>query len=243
MGFTRKLANSREYALWRFATFRENPIPNDIIGIVVRTPQPIEDLVTEFQKLPGIGPRTAERLTYWLLRAPQEQSAALAEAVGRLKADTVECSTCFNIAGSNPCTICADPQRDVSKIMVVEEPLDLIAIEKTGKYDGLYHVLGGVLNPVAGIGPEALRIGELLSRITHNVSPVTNYEIILATNPSMEGEATAMYLAKRLRQLDTENLKLKITRIARGLPTGADVEYADSVTLSRALEGRTEFDS
>lgn len=217
------------------------------------TPKPIGNLIEELQRLPGIGPRTAERLTYYLLRAPQERSSQLAEVVRRLKTDTVECPLCFNIDDRTPCAICADKQRDRSTIMVVEEPLDLIAIEKTNKYAGLYHVLGGVLNPISGVGPEGLRIGELIERLDSSSSDrgpgqagagMINREVILATNPSTEGETTAMFLAKKIRQLQNRNTgvgEIRITRIARGLPTGADVEYADRVTLSRALEGRTEF--
>lgn len=211
----------------------------------MKTPQPIENLIEQLQKLPGIGPRTAERLTYWLLRAPWEQSEGLANAIGRLKDETMECSICFNIGDSDPCAVCSDARRNQRKILVVEEPLDLIAIEKTDNYDGLYHVLGGALNPVAGVGPEALRVNELLARVSDVDHRMSNVEIILATNPSMEGEATAMYIRNRIQKLKFggRGVGIKITRIARGLPTGADVEYADSVTLSRALEGRTRFDS
>lgn len=211
---------------------------DDIISPAMRVAKPIQNLIDEFQKLPGIGPRTAERLTYHLLRAPRENSTQLADAVARLKTDTVECQTCFNIGDRDPCMICMDEQRDKLTIMVVEEPLDLIAIEKTGKYEGVYHVLGGVLNPISGIGPESLRIEELMGRLGEI------REVILATNPSTEGETTAMFLGKKIREMETGGKgqgRVKITRIARGLPTGADVEYADSITLARALEGRTEF--
>lgn len=209
----------------------------------MRIPKPINNLITEFQKLPGIGPRTAERLTYFLLRMPREDVLALTEALNRLKGDVVECRVCFNIDVISPCAICTHPDRDSSKILVVEEPLDLIAIEKTGRYRGLYHVLGGVLNPIAGIGPGELRIDELLERIKKLLfDSGDELEVILATNPSAEGEATAMFLAQKIGRLVEPGSRLvKITRIARGLPTGADVEYADSITLTRALEGRTRF--
>ncbi len=212
----------------------------------MQSPKPIRDLLGQLRKLPGIGPRTAERLTYWLLRAPREQSMLLAAAITRLKEETVECKTCFNIGDSSPCSICTDDQRDSSEIMVVEEPLDLIAIEKTGKYHGLYHVLGGAINPVAGVGPESLRLKELVDRVQKwlTSNKRSSLEIIISTNPSMEGETTAMYIANKIKELKVNQAaetEIRLTRIARGLPTGADVEYADVVTLSRALEGRTEL--
>jgi len=189
-------------------------------------------LIEEFSRLPGIGPKTASRLTFYLLRAPKEQAEALARAIGELREKTVYCSVCFNIAEESPCPICRDEGRDRSIICVVEEPLDVLAIERTGEYNGLYHVLHGAISPVEGIGPEDLKIRELLERL--RTEPVR--EVILATNPSLEGEATAMYLHRQIAPLG-----IKVTRLARGLPVGGDLEYADEVTLARALEGRREM--
>jgi recombination protein RecR len=189
-------------------------------------------LIEEFHKLPGIGPKSAQRLTYYLLRAPREEAQALAQAILEVKEKIVFCSVCQNVTDSDPCLICANTQRDSSLICVVEEPLDILALERTGSYDGIYHVLHGVLSPMDGIGPEDLKVEELLERLKDG--SVT--EVILATNPNLEGEATAMYLSRLLRPLG-----MKVTRLARGLPTGADLEYADDQTLSRALEGRQEI--
>ena len=191
--------------------------------------EPIARLVNEFARLPGIGPKTASRLTYYLLRAPEEQVASLAEAIQQLKERLLYCETCLNIAESSPCPICSDERRDQSTICVVEEPLDVLALERTGQYKGVYHVLHGAISPVEGIGPDEIRLRELLDRIKNgNVQ-----EIILATNPSMEGEATAMYLARVIGASGP-----KITRLATGLPIGGDLEYADEITLGQALEGR-----
>jgi len=194
--------------------------------------KPVSRLIEEFNKLPGIGPKTASRLTFYLLRAPEEQAKALAEAIQQLKERTVTCSICFNIAEESPCSICRDEGRGRSTICVVEEPLDVLAIERTQGYNGLYHVLHGVISPMDGIGPEDLRIRELLDRL--RAQPVS--EVILATNPSLEGEATAMYLLRLIAPLG-----IRVTRLARGLPVGGDLEYADEVTLTRALEGRQEM--
>lgn len=195
--------------------------------------EPIARLVDEFSRLPGIGPKTASRLTFFLLRAPKEQALALAEALTELKERTILCSICFNVDVQDPCAICADPTRDRSQICVVEEPLDLIAIERSGRYRGLYHVLHGAISPVEGVGPEDIHAHELIARLRDgSVS-----EVVLATNPNMEGEATAMYLARLMRPLG-----LKITRLARGLPMGGDLEYADEITLARALDGRSPVD-
>ena len=194
-------------------------------------PESVTRLIKEFSRLPGIGPKTASRLTFYLLRAPKEQAEALARAIGELREKTVYCSICFNIAEESPCPICRDEERDRSIICVVEEPLDVLAIERTGEYNGLYHVLHGAISPVEGIGPEDLKIRELLERL--RTEPVR--EVILATNPSLEGEATAMYLHRQIAPLG-----IKVTRLARGLPVGGDLEYADEVTLARALEGRRE---
>lgn len=195
-------------------------------------PKSVQNLIAEFEKLPGIGPKGAQRMTYHLLHAPKEEAAALSLAVGELKENTVICQTCFNIAETNPCGICADPGRDKSKIMVVEEPLDVVALEKTRSYRGLYHVLHGTIAPLSNIGPDELHMKEILPRLQSNEVK----EVILATNPTMEGEATAMYLKKLLT-----TLQIAVTRIARGLPVGGDLEYADEVTLTRAIEGRRTF--
>jgi len=196
-------------------------------------PDSVQNLIDEFGKLPGIGPKTASRLAFYLLTKSDQDVESLGQAVTNLKKNLVICSTCFNIGEKSPCDICADPKRDKSKLMVVEEPLDVVALNKTG-FDGLYHVLGGVISPIDGIGPENLRIKELLAKLKKNGIK----EVILATDPSLEGEATAMYIAK---QIIKEGLKNKVTRIARGLPVGGDLEYADEITLTRALEGRNEY--
>jgi len=195
------------------------------------TPKPIMRLIEELCRLPGIGPKTASRLAYFLLRSPTEQVLALAEAIQQLKERTVLCSVCFNIAETSPCSICSDPDRDPTQICVVEEPLDILALERTRQYHGLYHVLHGAISPVDGIGPEELKIRELLGRIRNH----TVHEVLLATNPNLEGEATAMYIARQIVPLG-----IRVTRLARGLPVGGDLEYADEVTLGQALEGRRE---
>lgn len=195
-------------------------------------PESVTHLIDELSRLPGIGPKTASRLTYYLLRAPDEQAESLAEALRELKTRTRFCSICFNITEADPCPICSDEERDAGTICVVEEPLDVLAIERTREYRGRYHVLHGAISPVEGIGPENLRIRELVERVRGQ--PV--HEVILATNPSLEGEATAMYLQRQLAPLS-----VRVTRLARGLPVGGDLEYADEVTLSRALEGRREM--
>jgi recombination protein RecR len=196
------------------------------------TPEPVTRLIEAFAQLPGIGPKTASRLTFYLLRQPLEQTLALAEAVRDLKQRIVFCRECFNITEENPCAICGDEGRDRSVLCVVEEPLDVLAIERTGEYRGLYHVLHGAISPVEGIGPDELRINELMARLKEGAVR----EVLLATNPNLEGEATAMYLARLIQPLG-----LRVTRLARGLPVGGDLEYADAVTLSRALEGRQEM--
>lgn len=195
-------------------------------------PEPIARLIDALQKLPGIGPKTAQRLTFFLLKRPLDEIAALSEAIGRLRAQIVNCSICFNATEEDPCRICTDPSRDPKTLCVVEEPNDLLALERTGQVRGRYHVLLGALSPLDGIGPEDLRVRELLARL--EAQPVD--EVILATNPNVEGEATAIYLAKLLRPLVR-----RVTRIARGLPVGGDLEYADEVTLGKALEGRKEM--
>ena len=196
------------------------------------TAEPITRLIEEFNKLPGIGPKSAQRLTYYLLRAPASEVGALADAIRNLKEKLALCSICLNITDSDPCAMCRDEERDHTKICIVEEPIDILPLERTRKYKGLYHVLYGVIAPTDGIGPDELKIKELLSRLNDGL--VT--EVILATNPNLEGEATAMYLQRLIAPLG-----IRITRLARGLPYGADLEYADDVTLSRALEGRQEM--
>ena len=191
---------------------------------------PVERLINELSRLPGIGPKTASRLTFYLLRQPRERAQALelAEALQDLQEKVIFCDRCFNIAESSPCAVCRDEGRDQSIICVVEEPLDVHAIERTREYGGLYHVLHGAISPVEGVGPDDLKIAELLARVKGEAVR----EVLLATNPNLEGEATAMYLARLLKPLS-----VRVTCLARGLPVGGDLEYADSVTLARALEG------
>ncbi|MBC8249375.1 MAG: recombination protein RecR [Anaerolineales bacterium] len=195
-------------------------------------PEPVARLIEELRRLPGIGPKTASRLTFFLLRAPAEQAVSLAEALRQLRERIIFCSTCFNITEKSPCPICRDEERDRSLICVVEEPLDVLAIERTREYRGLYHVLHGAISPMEGIGPEDLRIRELINRLRGG----SVEEVILATNPSLEGEATAMYLHRQLVPLG-----VRVTHLARGLPVGGDLEYADEITLAWALEGRREM--
>lgn len=195
------------------------------------TAKPIVRVVDEFSRLPGIGPKTAQRLAYFLLRAPEEQAEALAGAIADLKRNVVLCSECFNIAERSPCDVCSNPTRDASRICVVEEPLDVQAIERTEQYKGRYHVLHGALSPIEGIGPDELKIRELLQRLTSDEVE----EVILATNPNLEGDATAMYLTKLIQPFG-----IAVTRLARGLPVGGDLEYADEITLSNALAGRSQ---
>lgn len=195
-------------------------------------PPSVTRVIEAFASLPGIGPKTASRLTYYLLRAPDALSLNLAQALADLKAKTHYCSVCFNITESDPCAICSDAKRDPQTLMVVEEPLDLIAMERTGSYKGRYHVLHGVIRPVDGIGPDDLKIKELVARVDQeNV-----LEVIIATNPSTEGEATAYTVQRFLAKSG-----VKITRLARGLPTGGDLEYVDTLTLTKALQGRQEL--
>ncbi len=195
-------------------------------------PEPVTKLVEAFSRLPGVGPKTASRLTYYLLRAPDDVSLGLAMALSNLKEQTTFCSTCFNITVDDPCPICSSTDREINVIAVVEEPLDLMALERTGSFKGLYHVLHGAISPVSGIGPDDLKIQELVKRVSEG----TILEVIIATNPGMEGDATAMYLQRELA-----GKGVKLTRLARGLPTGGDLEYVDSVTLMRALQGRSEL--
>lgn len=194
-------------------------------------PKVVQNLIEAFERLPGIGPKTAQRLTYHLLHAPKEEAEALARAAVDLKDKTVICGSCFNISEKSPCEICSGIDRDKSMVAVVEDPLDVLALEKAG-FKGLYHVLHGSISPLENIGPEELKIRELLPRLKDG----SIQEIILATNPTMEGEATAMYIDRLISPLG-----VKVTRIARGLPVGGDLEYADETTLARSLEGRKSY--
>jgi recombination protein RecR len=193
-------------------------------------PEPVTKLVEAFGRLPGIGPKTASRLTYYLLRAPDEISLTLSEALHQLKELTQFCTICGNITVDDPCPVCSDSQRDQTTIAVVEEPLDLLALERTGSFRGVYHVLNGAISPVNGIGPDDLRIRELVQRVTNG----NILEVIIATNPGQEGDATALFIQRELTPKG-----VRMTRLARGLPVGGDLEYVDSVTLMRALQGRS----
>jgi recombination protein RecR len=193
------------------------------------TVEPVARLIDELSRLPGVGPKSASRLAYFLLRAPREQALGLAEAILEVKERIVLCSRCFNITEMDPCAVCQDVGRDARLICVVEEPLDVLALERTGEYRGLYHVLHGAISPVDGIGPDKLRIRELVARVESERPD----EVILATNPNIEGDATAMYIARQL-----VSLGVTVSRPASGLPVGGDLEYADEITLGRALTGR-----
>jgi recombination protein RecR len=199
-------------------------------------PKAIQNLIESFEKLPGVGPKTAQRLTFYLLHVPQGELDKFAGSIQRLKNDTILCSVCNMIDEKDPCSICSDPQRDESILCVVEQPLDVLALEKGRGFKGVYYVLHGKIDPLNNIGPDEIFISPLLARIKSANSKVK--EIILATNPTMEGEATAMYISK---QLKAQSEEIKITRIGRGLPVGADLEYADDTTLQRAMEGRSSY--
>lgn len=208
----------------------------------MKIPKAISSLIESFEKLPGIGPKSAQRLTYYLLHVPQRELDDFSKNLTELKKNTVLCSVCKNVGESDPCNICTDEMRDKATCLVVEQPLDLIAFERSGKYHGQYHVLHGAINPLDNIGPDEIYISDLLSRIKDSGNLIN--EIIVATNPTMEGEATAMYLKKQITQLNTEmasKANVKISRLGMGIPTGADLEYADDVTLTQALEGRREI--
>jgi recombination protein RecR len=192
----------------------------------------VNRLVQELSKLPGIGPKSAQRLTYYLLRAPAEQTRGLSEALLNLKQQTTLCSVCFNIADENECSLCRNPRRDRSRILIVEQPQDILALEHGGTYNGRYHVLHGAISPAEGIGTEHIRIKELLNRLKNDGVQ----EVIIGTNPTVEGETTALYLKRLIAPLG-----IRVTRLARGLPFGTELEYADDVTLTRAIEGRQEF--
>jgi recombination protein RecR len=200
--------------------------------------EPVARLIEAFARLPGIGPKTAQRLTYYLLRAPETEARVLASALVAVRDEVVFCETCFNFSDGPLCPICADLGRDDARLCVVEEALDVLAIERTAAYKGRYHVLHGAISPIDGVGPDRLKIRELLERATRREEEGAPFEeVILATNPTLEGEATAMYLAERL-----EGHVGSVTRIARGIPVGGDLEYADEVTLVRALQGRRSLD-
>lgn len=199
--------------------------------------KPLARLIESFEKLPGIGPKSAQRLAYYLLHVPTAQLEEFAENLSNLKKQTVLCSICKNVSENDPCEICTDMDRDKSVVLVVEQPLDIFAFEKTGRFKGMYHVLHGAISPLDNIGPDEIFIQELLDRVKNNSTVVA--EIIIATNPTMEGDATAMYLNKKLKEKEDTNLI--ISRLGMGVPTGADLEYADEVTLRQALEGRREL--
>lgn len=200
---------------------------------MVHLPKSIQNLIDELAKLPGIGPKSAARICFYLLSQDSHESANLAQAAADLKKNLKKCSVCYNYGQTEPCEICSDEEREKETICVVEEPLDVIAIEKTG-YRGLYHVLGGAISPISGISPEDLTVSELVSRVKSGGRKIK--EVIFATNPTLEGEATAVYISDRLKATN-----VKITRLARGLPVGGDLEYADEMTLARSLEGRKEL--
>ena len=195
-------------------------------------PEPLAKLMNELRKLPGVGPKTSQRFAFYMLKMPEEDTKALAQAIYDIKSSLIYCEVCGNITQEDPCRICTDPNRDHSVICVVEEPDDLLALDRTKQYNGVYHVLMGVLSPLEGINPQDLRIKELFERV--NSEDIS--EIILATNHTTEGQTTALYIAKQLERLD-----IKLTRIAYGIPVGGDLEYTDEVTLGKALEGRREI--
>lgn len=197
-------------------------------------PQSVQNLIDEFSRLPGVGPKTAARLAFYLLSKPKSDVSSLGQAVLDLSKNLTHCKDCFNISEKEYCRICENEKRDRALVAVVEEPLDVIALEKSMGFSGVYHVLGGSISPIDGIGPEDLRIGQLLERLKEG----TISEVVLATNPDLEGEATAAYIKGKIDQLGGS---VKVTRIARGLPVGGDLEYADEVTLKRSLEGRREY--
>jgi len=201
----------------------------------MRVPKALTNLIESFQRLPGIGPKTAQRLGYYLLHVPQTQLDDFAKSLELLKKSTVLCSVCKNVSEGDPCDVCSDKTRDLSIVLVVEQPLDVLAIERTGNFKGLYHVLHGKISPLDNIGPDEIYIKDLFERFSNgnNIK-----ELIIATNPTMEGEATAMYIDK---QIKNKKVNAKITRLGMGIPTGADVEYADETTLTQALQGRREL--
>lgn len=204
----------------------------------MRIPKAVQRLTEAFQRLPGVGPKSAQRLTFYLLHVPQTVLDEFSQSVQSLKKDTKVCSLCFSVDETDPCFVCSNPSRDKSKLCIVEQPLDVLAIEKSAGFRGQYHVLHGVINPLDNIGPDQLHIYDLLPRLKDG----TITEIILATNPTMEGEATAMFITQLIRKQSTVNShNMTITRIGRGLPTGADLQYADDLTLKKSIEGRREY--
>lgn len=204
----------------------------------MRIPKAIQRLIESFEKLPGIGPKTAQRLTFYLLHVPQDQLESFAASLENLKKNTLLCSVCKNVGEIDPCSVCSDPSRDKAIIMVVEQPLDLLALERTKSFKGVYHVLHGAINPLENIGPDEIFIRQLIERIR----TLEKLEIILATNPTMEGQATAMYIRKLIEERYSVK-NITITRLGLGLPTGADLEYADENTLTQAIEGRRKYNS
>lgn len=207
-----------------------------IMVTVMRLPKALSRVIEDFERLPGVGPKSAQRLAFYLLHVPQSNLEQFANDLVHLKKETVLCSLCYNIGDIDPCFICSDPGRDKGTICVVEDALDVLAIERSGKYRGVYHVLHGVVDPLNSIGPDDIYIPQLLSRVKTLGNELE--EIIFATNPTMEGEATAMYIVRKLKERVDG---IKLTRIGHGLPIGADIEYADETTLDRALEGRREY--
>ena len=216
----------------------------------MKIPKALERVVEGFERLPGIGPKSAQRLAFYLLHVPQSDLDEFADALTHLKKNTMMCSICFNIGTTQICEVCADPARDTSIICIVEDALDVIAFEKADKFNAVYHVLHGVIDPLNSIGPDDIYIPQLIKRLQLTADSGQEVkEIIIATNPTMEGEATAMYLVKRIKEIELHPkgtshsmvASIKLTRIGRGLPVGADIDYADEVTLTRALEGRSEY--
>ena len=195
---------------------------------------PVQELIDQLGRLPGVGPKSAQRIAFYLLKLPREDAERLARSIQEVKERISFCRRCYNVAEGELCSLCLDDRRDPTVVCVVEEPRDIVAVEKTQEFHGLYHVLQGAISPIEGIGPEQLRVKELLSRL----EPEGVTEVILCTNPNLEGEATAMYLARLLKPLG-----VRVTRIASGLPVGGDLEYADELTLGRALEGRREVEA
>lgn len=197
-------------------------------------PKSVTRVVESFERLPGIGPKTAQRLAFYLLHVPEDEIKRFADSLTDLKSHTVLCSVCKNVTEADPCSVCSDPRRDHTMICLVEQPTDVLSIERTGAFHGVYHVLHGSIDPLNNIGPDEIYLSDLLKRIKNQTETVT--ELIFAMNPTMEGEATAMYIQKQLA-----GTEIKITRLAHGIPIGGDIEYADEVTLKRALEGRRDY--
>lgn len=205
----------------------------------MKIPKALERVIESFERLPGIGPKSAQRLAFYLLHVPQSDLEDFSEALTNLKKNTKMCAICFNIGTTELCDVCADPERDATLVCIVEDALDVLAFERSDKFKGVYHVLHGVVDPLNSIGPDDIYIPQLIKRLQETGDRGQQIkELIIATNPTMEGEATAMYI---VREVKSQNSKVKITRIGRGLPVGADIEYADEVTLGRALEGRSEY--